>query len=118
MNNFIIFFTTITGCIMDKAISQSPSATEEAIYHPIILATQNQESRVVISLKPLSNGRQLMELSLRAENGILVPHLLWQSVHSLFKLHSTAAFIKHLLCTEHRGIRYLLHCLRHPKCHT
>ena len=49
---------------MDKAISHSPSAVEEGIYHPIILATQNQESRVEISLKPLSNGRQLMELSL------------------------------------------------------
>lgn len=67
---------------MDKAISHSPSAVEEGIYHPIILATQNQESRVVISLKPLSNGRQLMEPSLRAENGIPVPHLLWQSGHS------------------------------------
>ena len=68
---------------MDKAISHSPSAVEEGVYHPIILATQNQESRVEISLKCLSNGRQLMELCLRAENGILVPHLLWQCSQSL-----------------------------------
>lgn len=57
-----------------------------------------------------------MELSLRAENGIPV-HICSGRVVLIIKLNSRQHFIKHLhvWSTE---ITYLLHSLRHPKCHT
>ena len=78
----VYFFTTIKGCIMDKAVSHSPNAGEEGIFHNIILAAQNQEVRVIRSTEPFSNGK-LMEFSLKAENRILVPYLLSQGIQSL-----------------------------------